>query len=213
MRNEKPINKWPSSGLESHFAPHTSTSGYAPAEVALLFKQGRFCGRDFVLQPDGSLRCPAGQALHATEERYEADGSLRLVYAARISHCRTCQLREQCQWRGDVTRKPRRVSVLLHPLQVGSAPLYWRDWSRRQHRRVCRLLLRHQRVDIHVEPPVPPDPASSPPILSRAQRAHSRLCWQERFARNQATSMTPRCTVTLFGVPERFAAPLGLLTA
>ena len=103
-----------------HTAP---SSGYAPAEVALPFKQGRFSGRDFVLQPDGSLCCPAGQALHATEKRHEADGSLRLVYAARISHCRDCQLREQCQWHGHTTTKPRRVSVLLHPLQVGSAPL------------------------------------------------------------------------------------------
>jgi len=169
-------------------------------------------GATRVLQPDGSLRCPAGQALHATEERHEADGSLRLVYAARLSHCRTCQLRQQCQWRG-TTQKPRRVSVLLHPLQVGSGPLLWHDWSRRQHRRACRELLRHQRVDVHIEPPDHPVAASSPPILSRAQRAHSRLSWQERFARNQATSTTRRCTITLFGVPERFAASLGLLAA
>ena len=185
-----------------------SATGYAPAEVALPFKQGRFCGRDFVLQLDGSLRCPAEQTLHATEERHEADGSLRLVYAARITDCRTCQFRERCQWRGDATRKPRRVSVLLHPLQVGSRSLRWHDWSRRQHRRACRELLRHQRVDVHLQPPEHPDPAF--PILSRAQRAHSRLSWQERFARNQATSTTHRCTITLFGVPEHFATSLGL---
>jgi hypothetical protein len=188
-------------------------SGYAAAEVALPFKQGRFCGRDFVLQPDGSLRCPAGQALHATEERYEADGSLRLVYAARISHCRTCQLRERCQWRGDTTRKPRRVSVLLHALQVGKAPLLWYDWNRLQHRRACRELLRYQRVDVHIELPDHPDSTPSPPIFSRAQRAHSRLSWQERFTRNQAASITAQCTITLFGVPERFATLLGLLSA
>jgi len=188
-------------------------AGYAPAEVALPFKQGRFCGRDFMLQPDGSLRCPAGQALHATEERYEADGSLRLVYAARISHCRTCQFREQCQWRGGSTQKPRRVSVLLHPLQVGSGPLFWHDWSRRQHRRACRELLRNQRVDVRLQPADRPEPAPAPAILSRAQRAHCRLCWQERFTRNQATSTTARCTITLFGMPERFATSLGLLTA
>jgi hypothetical protein len=193
--------------------PSASATGYAPAEVALPFKQGRFCGRDFVLQPDGTLRCPAGQALHATEERYEADGSLRLVYAARISLCRTCQLREQCQWRGGSTQKPRRVSVLLHPLQIGSGPLLWQDWSRRQHRRACREFLRHQRVDVHIESPGRSDSAPPPSILSRAQRAHYRLSWQERFARNQATSMTAWCTITLFGVPERFATSLGLLTA
>ncbi len=33
-------------------------NGYAPAEVALPFKRGRFSGQDFLLQPDGTLRCP-----------------------------------------------------------------------------------------------------------------------------------------------------------
>jgi hypothetical protein len=188
-------------------------SGYAAASVALPFKQGRFSGRDFALQPDGTLRCPAGQALCATEERREADGSLRLVYAARISHCRGCGLREQCQWHGGNTQKPRRVSVLLHPLQVGSAPLLWKDWSRRQHRRACMQLLRHQRVDVHLEPPSQPDPATSPPVLSRAQRAHHRLSWEERLACNVSPSTTGRSTITLFGVPEGFATSLGLLTA
>jgi hypothetical protein len=201
----------PASAAKDHPAP---PPGYAAAKVALLFKQGRFCGRDFLLQPDGSLRCPAGQALHATEERHEADGSPRLVYAARITLCRTCHLRERCQWHGDTTRKPRRVSVLLHPLQVGSGPLLWHDWSRRQHRRACMQLLRHQRVDVHLEAAQRPGlPSSAPLILSRAQRAHTRLSWEERFARNAAVSTTSRCTITLFGIPESFAVSLGLLTA
>ena len=194
--------------------PTVPACGYASAEVALPFKQGRFCGRDFTLQPDGTLRCPAGQALCATEERREADGSLRLIYSARISHCRTCQVREQCQWHGGRTQKPRRVSVLLHPLQIGSAPLLWKDWSRRQHRRACRLLLRHQQVDVHLEAAEPLGlPSSAPLILSRAQRVHARLSWQERFVRNEAVSTTRRCSITLFGVPKSFAASLGLLTA
>ena len=55
--------------------------------------------------------------------RDEADGSLRVVYGASIRSCRPCPLREQCQWQGSATAKPRQVSVLLHPLVVGSAPL------------------------------------------------------------------------------------------
>ncbi len=99
------------------------SSGYGPPTLAAPWKAGRLSGQDFVLQPDGTLRCPAKQALTATEQRREADGSLRLVYAARISQCRGCPLREQCQWHGRQTTKPRRVSVLLHPRQVGTAPL------------------------------------------------------------------------------------------
>jgi hypothetical protein len=99
------------------------SSGYGPPTLAAQRLAGRLSGRDFVLQPDGTLRCPAKQALSATEQRREADGSLRLVYAARLSQCRPCPRRVQCQWHGRTTTKPRRVSLLLHPLPVGSAPL------------------------------------------------------------------------------------------
>src|SRR5258708_9290257 len=64
------------------------SQGYGPAEVALPWKQGRFSGRDFALQPDGTLRCPANHSLVAHERRREADGSLRVVYAASIRSCR-----------------------------------------------------------------------------------------------------------------------------
>jgi hypothetical protein len=56
---------------------------------------------------------PANQELRAHERRREADGSLRVVYAASIRSCLPCPLREQCQWNGSATAKPRQVSVLL----------------------------------------------------------------------------------------------------
>jgi hypothetical protein len=140
--------------------------GYGPADVATGWKAGRFSGRDFPFQPDGTLRCPAGQKLSAHERRREADGSLRVVYAASIRNCRSCLLREQCQWQGKATAKPRQVSVLLHPLKVGSAPLLWRDWSRRRHRRACMHLLRQQHVAVQIERE--PAACSLPPLLSRA---------------------------------------------
>jgi hypothetical protein len=104
------------------------------------------------------------------------------VYAASIRSCRPCPLREQCQWQGNATAKPRQVSVLLHPLAVGVAPLLWRDWSRRQHRRACTQL-HCQCLEIQREPDLPANSALSPPTLSRAERAHYRLGWQERLAR------------------------------
>jgi len=101
------------------------TQGYGPTTVALPWKAGRFSGQDFALQPDGTLRCPAGQVLVANERRREADGSLRVVYAASIRSCRPCPLREQCQWNGSATRKPRQVSVRLASTGGGfcSSPL------------------------------------------------------------------------------------------
>jgi DDE family transposase len=98
-------------------------AGYGPPTAATSWKTGRFTGAAFPLQPDGTLQCPAGQSLRVQQRRRERDGSLRVVYAASIRHCRACPLRQQCQWNGSATAKPRQVSVLLHPLQVGSAPL------------------------------------------------------------------------------------------
>ena len=85
------------------------SQGYAKASVALPWKASRFSGQDFALQPDGTLRCPAGQSLVAHERRREADGSLRVVYAASIRSCRPCPLRELCQWQGSATAKPERA--------------------------------------------------------------------------------------------------------
>src|SRR5947209_2568322 len=135
-----------------------------------------------------------------------------MVYAASIGSCRPCPLREQCQWSGAATAKPRQVSVLLHPVAVDSLPVLWRDWRRRDHRWACIQLLRHQRVEVQVQPAdaaltLPPAP------LSRAERAHSRLNWEERLARNAHTLTSGQVTIQLFGVPEHFATALGLAGA
>ena len=104
-------------------AQQAPVQGYEKPAVALPWKADRFSGQDFTLHPDGTLACPASKTLHPTEQRHEADGSLRVLYSARILDCRGCPKRPQCQWHGEATTKPRRISVLLHPLQVGPAPL------------------------------------------------------------------------------------------
>ncbi|HEY6410561.1 MAG TPA: hypothetical protein VIY29_24180, partial [Ktedonobacteraceae bacterium] len=98
----------------TEFAPAVSeakeqqppSSGYGKPSVAAPFKAGRFSGQDFALLPDGTVRCPANQSLVAHERRKEADGSLRVVYAASIRSGRPCPLRAQCQWNGSTTAKP-----------------------------------------------------------------------------------------------------------
>jgi len=188
-------------------------SGYGPPTAATSWKTGRFTAADFPLQPDGTLLCPAGKPLHPQERRREAEGSLRVLYAASIRDCRPCPLREQCQWNGSATAKPRQVSVLLHPLRLGSAPLLWQDWSRRAHRRACMQLVRHQRIEVNLSPPAAALSGTADVILSRAQRAHSRLSWEERLARNARPESAGRVTIRLFGIPEGFAISLGLATA
>jgi hypothetical protein len=189
------------------------TFGYAAPEAGLPWKAGRFSGRDFVPQADGTLRCPAGKSLHPTEQRREADSTLRVLFSAKIRDCRDCQLREQCQWHGTTTTKPRRVSLLLHPLAIGAAPILWKDWSRRHYRRAAMQLYRSQRVEVQVDQASRADPVASPPTLSRAQRAHYRLSWDERLARNARPPGASPVRIKLFGIPPGFAASLGLATA
>ncbi len=69
-------------------AEQPPVQGYGKPAVALPWKAGHFSGQDFALQSDGTLRCPANHSLVAHERRKEADGSLRVVYAASIRSCR-----------------------------------------------------------------------------------------------------------------------------
>ncbi len=74
-------------------------------------------------------------------------------------------------------------------------------------------LLRNQRVEVTLTQALSPEPQSLEVILSRAQRAHYRLSWEERLARNARAPTTDRPAIKLFGVPETFAIFLGLPTA
>src|SRR5258708_8082953 len=70
----------------------TPASGYGPPTTATSCKTGRFTATDFPLQPDATLRCPAGQPLLAHERRQEADERLHAVSASIIRSCRPCPL-------------------------------------------------------------------------------------------------------------------------
>ncbi len=83
---------------------------YGPPQWARPSFTHGFPGSAFTPQPDGTLRCPAHHPLYLQEQRPERDGSLRVLYAARIGHCRSCPLRAQCQ-ESRTTLKPRRVSA------------------------------------------------------------------------------------------------------
>jgi hypothetical protein len=115
---------------------------YGPPQWARPSFTHGFPGSAFTPQPDGTLRCPADHPLYPQEQRPERDGSLRILYAARIGYCRSCPLRAQCQ-ESTAIIKPRRVSAVLWPLKSSSpalspapskmsaapprAPVLWKD--------------------------------------------------------------------------------------
>jgi len=193
--------------------------------VWAVSRMGCIAGEYFTPQPDGTVQCPAGFPLYPQERRLERDGSVRAVYAARIGHCRPCPRREECQGYGAATKKPRRVSAVLWPRDTteevvalplpspASHPIVWGDWPRCFHRREVVKLLRHQRIDVEFAEAAPL--AQPPPIrlISRAERAHYRLSWAERLARNARPKTAPEVSLKLFGIPDAFATALGLRIA
>jgi hypothetical protein len=179
----------------------------------LPFKQGRFVFAGLC----ASTRWHA--ALSRLRKRSLRPNSAEKAMAVSVSCTRLASASveavrgsEPCRWHGRATTKPRCVSVLLHPLGVGSAAVLWQDWSRRQHRRACQHWLRKPRLEVHLEPVGSASPEVSPSPLSRAERAHDRLSWAERWARNACAPTAGQVTLTRFGVPAAFAAFLGLPT-
>jgi len=212
-------------------------ASYGPPKFAQPSFTHGFPGSAFPSQPDGTLRCPAGHPLYMQEHRPERNGSLRVLYAARIGHCRPCPLREQCQESGS-TKKPRRVSAVFWPRTsppaasppegaaplseadqasppaeqapasppVPAQPVRWGDWPRCQIRRTFVQLLRTQTVLISVratETLVHAKP-HAPSLETRAERAHWRLSWEERLARNARPPTAPSVEITLHGLPAPF---------
>lgn len=196
---------------------------YGPPQWAKRSFTGGFPGSAFTLQPDGTLRCPADRPLYAQERRPEHDGSLRVLYAGRIGFCRSCPKRSQCQEHPS-TKKPRRVSAVFWPIPPDplaapalpalplppplppSAPLLWRDWPRRSLRRHWLQLIRRETVTVSWEPSHLPEPPleQGKALLTREQRAHYRLSWSQRLARNARPADAPRLSVLLHGLPVRF---------
>lgn len=246
VQAEEPIQTEESVQTEEPLQTEKSVQGselvcYGPPQWARRSYTKGFAGADFALQPDGTLRCPAGHPLYAQERRLASNGSLRVLYAARLCHCRPCPLRAQCQENGTTTINPRRVSAVFRPLSCtalapphepasdGSAshesapdaptpnepapscPVLWGDWERCQIRRRWFHLLRTQTVLLAFGPleHVVREDLPHPHVQTRAQRAHWRLSWKQRLARNARPSTAPPLEVTIHGLPVLFAQSFG----
>ena len=86
--------------------PSLARSSFGPPQWARAARRGSLGGHDFLPQPDGTLRCRQGARLYPQERRREHDGTVRVLYAARIADCRSCPMRTQCQGHGTSTKSP-----------------------------------------------------------------------------------------------------------
>jgi len=162
--------------------------GYDKPTVALPWKAGRFSGQDFALQPDGTLVCPASKTLRPTEQRHEADGSLRVLVPRQdprlpwLSKAFAVSVAWASHHEAASDQRPAPSAPGWSRATAAS-----RDWSRREHRRACMQLVRHQRIEVSLPPPAAASPRTADVILSRAQRAHARLSWKDAV-RSQCAS-------------------------
>src|SRR5215210_1657613 len=208
---------------------------YGPLEWAQAWAkaQGRFAGADFEVLDAATLRCPAGKVLRLRERRPLPNGDVRIFYSAREGDCRACPVVERCLGHGASGANPRRVSAVQRligryarakpvlgpePMRdadagMGKAELgevLWGDVSGRRLRRDLVRRLRRQTVTVEVLPVVVRAPPAGPRLWTRAERAHRRLSWAARLARNALPPGTITSRVTLFGIPPQLAEFLGL---
>ncbi len=127
---------------------------------------------------------------------------------------------------------PRRVSVVFWPVTVPVAsasipsqpdpppkmlepvscfPVLWGDWPRCQIRRTWLKVVRSEMVVVTTGDPFMQNQSEVAVrhVITRAQRAHWRLSWDERFARNRRTSTAKPLSITIHGLPATFADVYG----
>jgi hypothetical protein len=206
---------------------------YGPPQWARPSYTKGVAGADFSFQPDGTLRCPAGRPLYAAAAATRAQW-----FTASCSTQRGSAIVERVRCASSVKKRrpPSKrggsapsigLSLHMHRFQVsphlpqGTLHLHWllircvfRDWQRRSHRRELVKLLRHQHIDIGLAEPSPPVQSSSVRPLSRTERAG----FSSLLERSSGTQCPPRSaasvvSITLFGIPNAFAATLGLHVA
>jgi len=98
------------------------------------------------------------------------------------------------------------------PLESAPSPLplaavVWKDWPRCRIRREWLKVIRRETIVFAFGAMPAPSPVTptTEEVLTRAQRAHWRLSWEQRLARNAHPSDAPRLSVTLHGLPATFA--------
>ena len=187
--------------------------GRGPWAAAFGAATGRLGAEAFVLQENGTLRCPAGSSLGLSEVRQENAFTQRAIYLGFRSDCEPCPLKEQCLGRGAKGNRARRVSAvrrLLPPPATVSrkpvplGPIRWVDVAGRALRRTWTAHWRSQHTEI-----IPlveyPKRIFPPPRPSRAVRSHSRWSWPDRLACN-AWWGPPQLRITVAGVPAFLAS-------
>jgi hypothetical protein len=81
---------------EAKQSPQELASGKIKMARPTREAMDKFSGDKFLLQADGTLKCPSNKILKPGERRTEAN-QIRIVYQAGINDCRNCPMVEDCR--------------------------------------------------------------------------------------------------------------------
>lgn len=207
--------------------PGADADGYGPMQVAGAWarSRGKFAGADFTLLDERTLQCPAGNAMYRREVRQSRLGDLLILFGINPRTCQRCLLKEQCLADGSKGSGGRRITVIRrklsdaptkaqpvaplehpremsHPRSQPPLPVLWLDFPTTRLRRDLVHQLRQHQIEIESTHAHLTMTSSKLPFFTRAQRAHRRLTWTERWERNAATRAVSHWRVNLFGIPS-----------
>lgn len=205
----------------------TPSEQYAPMQVVESWARSnaKFAGKDFTVESARSVRCPAGHSMYRREVRRNGRGDLLLIFSMARRTCLQCPLRERCVANGSAMTNGRRITVIRRKLldnpaqPVGNAAVptrcisvshvkaihsvIWEDLPAVFLRRdLSRNLRQHQ---FEFDSMIPPAEKQKSFLLSRDQRAHRRISWSERLARNALDPQGQYWRVRLFGISTTLA--------
>jgi hypothetical protein len=187
-------------------------------------KGKRFGNEDFRILDEQTVLCPAGHPMYQRTSKQNQTGDLKIQFGIKPSLCQRCSVKRQCLSPQSKGVGGRRVTVirraisrakgvvdkgsaivrsafrwLMNPqLQYGQ-PIYWCDIAACQLRRTWHEHLSRQEVEIKLIGRQEQSRAEEDaPLLSRAQREHRRMSWQERWERNERKAADPRWVIVLY---------------
>jgi hypothetical protein len=181
----------------------------------------KYSGKDFKIIDDEAIECPAGHQMDRQEVRYNRVGDMQLVFGIKATICRACPVIQHCHADRSINTRGRRILVTraklptppplaevpeiivkhsLSALKLGTQAIIWTDIPATQFRRTLKCNLERNQIQIEAVSAHHQAIDSANPLLTRQQRAHRRLSWEQRLKRNQLQGQEVNWKVQLFGV-------------
>jgi len=197
---------------------------YGAMTVAAGWGQSRhkYSSQDFKVIEDEQIACPAGHQMDRQEVRFNRVGDMQMIFGIKSTICRDCPLIQHCHADRSTNTRGRRIMVSRvklptpprlaevpdivvkprsSPMKVGVEAMIWTDLPATAFRRQLKCNLERHQIEIEVVSTI----VSERGILTRHQRAHRRLSWEQRLKRNQLKRNTIYWKVQLFGISSDLA--------